>query len=152
MHRLCFALAVFPFCLALGGCGGSNTFAVTGKVSFEDGSPVPGGMIVFHPAESKDEKTHSADGTINADGTFKLRTFKPGDGAFVGNYKVTVIDPPSGGDDEDKRPPLVVDPKFAKPETSGLTFQVKAEANVFNITVKKAAKGARNVNRQGTGP
>jgi len=69
------------------GCGGSNheeTAQVIGKVTYQ-GTPVTKGRIAFYPAEGR-----PAMGTIQNDGTYSLTTFEPGDGALLGNHRVTI--------------------------------------------------------------
>src|SRR5262245_4436516 len=72
--------------LAGGGCGGSGTVKVRGTVTL-DGKPLSGAMVTFVPAE---EKGRAASGATQADGSFRLTTFKPDDGALPGDYKVMV--------------------------------------------------------------
>src|SRR5207248_6044689 len=63
-----------------------------------------------------------------ADGTFRLMSFKPGDGAPAGEYQVTVIYPMDrfnkflNGIDRLKG-------KFANPQKSGLTAKVEPTTN-----------------------
>jgi hypothetical protein len=62
------------------------------------------------------------------DGSFRLMSFKPGDGAPAGDYQVTVIFPMNrfskhlSGIDRLKG-------KFANPKTSGLTAKVEPKSN-----------------------
>jgi hypothetical protein len=89
-------LAAGLACLAtLAGCGGGGDFAtspVRGKVTFK-GEPVKAGTLNFRPlageGNTKSMPGKSAVGTINADGTYTLATYKPGDGAVVGKHEVT---------------------------------------------------------------
>ena len=70
-----------------------ETYPVRGKAVFSDGQPVPGGAIKF---ESQSDATVVANGQINRDGTFTLRTFKVGihaPGAIAGPHRITVIFP-----------------------------------------------------------
>src|SRR5262249_9934025 len=73
--------------LALVGVGcGSDTVKVRGPVTL-DGKPLPmGTAVTFVPVD----KGRSATGATQADGSFRLTTFKPEDGALPGEYKVTV--------------------------------------------------------------
>ncbi len=69
------------------GCGGSDhdeTAIVTGKVTYQ-GKPVTKGRIVFYPTNGR-----PAIGAIQSDGTYSLTTFEPGDGALLGNHRVTI--------------------------------------------------------------
>jgi hypothetical protein len=73
------------------GCGsgarspGARTAPVKGKVTYQ-GKPVKAGIVTFEP----DGAGKEAMGTINSDGTFELTTYKPGDGAVLGNHRVAV--------------------------------------------------------------
>ena len=66
------------------GCGGRAQ--VHGKVVFSDGSPLTYGTVNFTSGET------ICKGQIEKDGTFKMRTFKPGDGVPKGTYKVYITD------------------------------------------------------------
>jgi hypothetical protein len=61
---------------------------VRGTVTFE-GKPLPGGgVITFLPIDGETEKV--ANGTIAADGSYRLTTSKPDDGARPGEYRVVI--------------------------------------------------------------
>lgn len=70
------------------GCGSNSpkTVPVTGKISY-NGQPLSSGTVMLIP-ETADG--YGATGQILEDGTFKLTSFKPNDGAAPGTYKVTV--------------------------------------------------------------
>lgn len=70
--------------VACAGCGGRSQ--VSGKVVFSDGTPLTVGTVNF-----TDGKV-ACKGQIESDGTFKMRTFKPGDGVPAGTYKVFITD------------------------------------------------------------
>lgn len=84
----------------LTGCGGSAPFAiapVSGKVTFDDGSLIPGDRIVIRliPEDVKSvgkDVPAAAMGDLNpADGTFAgLTTLKFQDGAIPGKHKVVI--------------------------------------------------------------
>jgi hypothetical protein len=116
------------------GCG-SGRYTVTGRVTYEDGSPVEAGTVIGEATVNG--KLVGVQGNIASDGTFSLGSDRPGDGAPPGNYRVLVM-PVALGDAElaaGKRP--AVGGKYTKFETSGITFEVKPEANVLNITVER---------------
>jgi hypothetical protein len=102
------ALALGVACVA--GCGGRTTYQVTGRVQYNDGSPITGGVRVIR-LEPTDDTTAEirkvASGTIAPDGTFEMFTRKPGDGVIAGKYWVTftVMDKPMGGK-------LLIPPKY----------------------------------------
>ena len=77
------ALAIIASC----GCGSDSpkTVPVNGKISY-NGQPVTSGTVMLIPKEGG----YGATGQIQTDGTFKLTSFKPDDGAAPGTYAVTV--------------------------------------------------------------
>lgn len=111
------------------GCGGgSKTAPVHGRVSL-DGKPLTAGTVTFTP-----EAGRSATGYIQSDGTFSLTTFAEGDGALPGPHKVSVsggsVGPPQrpNFDTDDVKGAVskaVIPVKYANPDASGLTFEVK---------------------------
>jgi hypothetical protein len=151
------ALSIVPVCLmslsllAVCGCGsggGNKTYKVTGKVTFSDGSPLTEGIVVFSGDAME------AKGGINADGTYSLTSYKPGDGAPAGFYKVYLggnIYKPAATPAPPVDPTIeqylestttsgssvYIDEKFRDVSTSGLTCEVKGKTT-FNITVERA--------------
>ena len=116
------------------GCG-SGRYAVTGRVTYEDGSPVEAGTVIGEA--TVEGKAVSVQGNIEKDGTFAWGTERAGDGAPPGQYRVIVM-PVALGDAElaeGKQP--AVDGKYTHFDTSGITFEVKAQKNVLNITVSR---------------
>lgn len=78
------------------GCGGDSsdgrgTVMVTGVVKY-NGTPVENATVTLVPeaAVGPAGTRKGAFGRTAKDGTFKLITFKPGDGALPGKYKVMV--------------------------------------------------------------
>lgn len=93
-------IVVSVVCVA--GCGGRTTHQVTGKVQYQDGSPISGGIRVIRlePADDTTAEIRKvASGMIEPDGSFEMFTRKPGDGVIAGKYRVTltVMDKPMGG-------------------------------------------------------
>jgi hypothetical protein len=90
---------------AAGCTGGANTpYPVRGTV-YLDGQPateLAGGTVTFNSSELQ----KSASGPIEADGTYRLGSLKPGDGAVPGKYRVTVspAEVPEGGERGRRRP------------------------------------------------
>ena len=76
------------------GDGRPKVYPVQGKVSVK-GQPADGAKVTFFPtspeASSGAIKVPPSSGTVDASGVFQLETFKPGDGAPAGDYKVTVV-------------------------------------------------------------
>lgn len=52
-----------------------------------DGKVVPGGRVIFAPIGGG----QPAHGVLQSDGTFKLTTMHPDDGANVGIYQVSIV-------------------------------------------------------------
>ena len=91
--------------LLLAGCGESlpPTVPVTGTVIWQ-GKPLPDGQVVFKPKSiAEGLPKRPATGYINPDGTFRLATFRNGDGVVPGEYHVLVFSyvdqPPAENDD-----------------------------------------------------
>jgi hypothetical protein len=79
-----------------------------------------------------DENPFAAQGLIQPDGTFRLGTTRPGEGAIPGKYRVLIE--PSGEEG-------------VNAETSEPEFTVVAGVNHFTITAQKPEKKkARNKN------
>jgi hypothetical protein len=116
------------------GCG-SGRYPITGRVSYPDGSPVEAGTVVAEA--TVDGRLVGVQGNIGSDGSFRLGGDRPGDGAPPGQYRALIM-PVALGDlelSQGKTPS--VDGKFASYQTSGITFEVKPESNVLNITVTR---------------
>lgn len=134
------------FFVALGlstcGCGSGRpeTAPVHGQVTYQ-GKPVVEGTIIFYP-----QKGRPATASLAPDGTYRLTTFKPNDGATLGCYRVTIearrITPtivPPDGDPESVGtygPPKIVwllPEKYSGLQSSSLTAEVKRGDNTFNF-------------------
>jgi hypothetical protein len=88
----------------ISGCfrrSGPETAEVHGRVTL-NGQPVTPGRVLFFPMGTVGEGAGKpAQGLLNEDGEFELRTYEDGDGAVVGEHRITVLsnpDPMSGGD------------------------------------------------------
>jgi hypothetical protein len=68
------------------GCGQGKTVKVEGVVTL-DGKPLPAATVTYVPVGDG----RAASGRTDQDGTFRLTTFRPDDGAVPGEYKVTVV-------------------------------------------------------------
>ena len=128
---------VLGVCLLLCvGCG--KNVKVSGKVTFDDGSPLSIGMVIFRSGATQSKAP------IEKDGSYIVGTLKTGDGLPRGQYQVYI----TGAIDSKGisatgaalSPPVeLVDSKFTSPETSDLTCEVKGNT-VFNITVTPPKK------------
>jgi hypothetical protein len=121
------------------GCGTKDraTYPVSGKVVFDNGAPLAGGMVMFESEPAGSEPRYSSAGVIAADGTFQLSTFKEGDGAVAGKHRALVRVKRAG--DAEKPGAHAESPiasKFENFDTSGLTFTVEPGNNDLKIVVK----------------
>jgi hypothetical protein len=75
--------------LACAGCGSDRaaTFPVTGTVAFDDGQPVPYGIVEFRNEQSG----LSARASLDNSGRFELGTYAADDGAPAGKYRIIVV-------------------------------------------------------------
>jgi hypothetical protein len=126
------------------GCGkGDGPFPVEGQVVWEDGTPAKElhlGSVIF----DLPEKHTGAKGMIQPDGTFRLTTNKPDDGALVGEYKVMVVEGarrPLPGGDGSQMAPGRMDSKYSDPSTTDLTATVKPGVNKITLKVARAKRG-----------
>jgi hypothetical protein len=112
--------------LVFAGCG-SGGHGVSGKVTFEDGSPLTTGTVEL------DGPGGAGSGAIQPDGTYEI-TFGESGGVPDGTYRVKVeaFGEGTGG----PGPSLVAD-KYRSFEDSGLTVTVAGASQEFNITVEK---------------
>ena len=93
------ALLALAFVLAVVGCGSDNPFdqvQVSGKVTFDDGTPIPGEVhVTFVPqTDPLDPKTYPKNGYTRADaqGNFSAFTsYRDGDGVVQGKHKVLIV-------------------------------------------------------------
>jgi hypothetical protein len=94
------AVALVTAALAAAGCSRSNEWTkarppthVAGGVVTYRGEPVANGLVVFLTNPAYEKWTYgevAAFGETDSQGHFKLRTFRPGDGAVAGRHKVLV--------------------------------------------------------------
>lgn len=131
-------VSIFSITL-LCGCGQSNRkqiAPVTGVVTL-DGKPfTQGATVIFSPSAAG----KMSRGTVQSDGTFKLTTYEENDGAIIGKQNVGVsptIRLSGGIESEAPVTGSAIPKEYSAPETSGLTFEVKADqANHFLIPLK----------------
>lgn len=142
--RSAWAAMVAAAVLAVSGCGGNGKVSVNGRLTL-DQQPVEGALVTFIPVVEKQGQI--AHGTTDKDGVFQLTTTKPNDGAFPGEYKVTVVyaegaePPPAKGVKEAftgfeqaknlKPPKYKIPAKYENPETTDLRQKVPAGGEVI---------------------
>jgi hypothetical protein len=117
------------------GCGGSSGpfdfVPVSGKVTYEDGSPIPiaGMRIYFHSLEPPKDGMHVRPGvgSVAADGTFKeITSYKFADGLAFGKYKVSLVT-------NDTKVPK----DYTTPEKTPLQVDITESGQVLEIKVPK---------------
>lgn len=125
------AMTVFPGCKR-----NPRVVPVSGIVMYNN-KPLPFGSILFQP-----EKGQMAVGEIQVDGTFKLSSYGPNDGAVPGRHLVSVncyegqrpgSKQPEGG--EVSMGKLLIPLKYTRLGTSGLSADV-GDAPTQNIEIK----------------
>jgi len=126
---------------AMLGCGDDHppTYSVSGRVEFDDGTPVKAGQVELFARDAK----LNARGVIGRDGTFQLTTFHENDGAVEGTQDAIVLQflatERSGLAQHDHG--AAVDLKYADYQTSGLTIEVSAtEPNQPVLVVKRRSR------------
>lgn len=115
------------------GCGKKLNQA-TGKVTFEDGAPVKGGIVVFDGRDAKPPV--SMRGIIQEDGNYTMGTQSDHDGVTEGTFKVLITP---------KRPPTEQIPKDWPPfdlsyslyNKTPFTVTIKPGKNVNDFQVKR---------------
>ncbi len=118
--------------LLLTGCSGEHpaTYPVAGEV-LQNGQPVADASVVFT------SQGPLAKGTTDAAGKFTLRTFADGDGAVAGTHRVTItknVPQPAAADNPYPMTKNMLPAQFARPDTSGLTAEVKESGeNTFRF-------------------
>ena len=98
MLRSSSVLLVLAACCSLG-CGSSSPFdyiPVSGKITYDDGTPIPasGIRLGFRAIDAKpvgDAYPRPAEAVVDAQGNFGSATsYKPNDGLVPGKHKVTI--------------------------------------------------------------
>lgn len=146
MNRQSFVLvlaigALLP-CVYLSGCGNNRpaTYAVEGRILFEDGSSPKFGNIEFFSLEHK----LNARGKIQKDGSFQLTTFDENDGAVIGRHKIVIMQFVSNqlsgqlGVKIQHNHGDLVDKKYLDYRTSDLKWTIKSDGlNKVKLVVEK---------------
>src|SRR5436189_4588890 len=143
--------------IVLTGCSNSSrppTYPVTGTVTMQ-GKPVAGAVITFVPTSNEGE---AASAITDSEGKYALTTWRAGDGARPGEYRVkvskqeqTAVDPSKmvrnlSIEEEQKiyveskkpRPPAksLIPSKYQDDQTSGITHTVPKKSSVLDIKLE----------------
>jgi len=129
-----FAVLIFVLLFAAG-CGNQNV-QLRGTVTFEDGTPLTMGAVIFST------ETFMAGGSIDSEGRFVMGSYGMSDGLPPGTYKVyiagAVEELGGGGSDLSGMTQWsLIDPKFGNFATTPLTCEVPAPRNTFDIVVPR---------------
>lgn len=124
--RIRLVMPAILFCV-LAGC--SDNIKFSGKVTYEDGTPLTVGTVIFTTP------TFQADGEIQPDGSYRLGSLSPKDGLPAGMYQVFV----SGACKYEgiRQIPLVSN-EFTSRKDTPLTCEVSRKGpGTFDFQVKK---------------
>jgi hypothetical protein len=122
----------------LGICGGCaerppETYSTTVTITYADNKPVVGAQVALR----SDDGRFNARGTAGSDGSCRLTTFEPEDGAVLGHHTVIVAKPVLRGDPDVPYTGPRIASKYANLATSGLKITVTKDKtkNVFPLQV-----------------
>jgi hypothetical protein len=122
------AVTILIFCSALLGCsrripGEIPVFPVNGTI-LDGEKPLANAMVILHPA-SDTSKQLPARAMTDENGNFQVTTFRQGDGAALGKYKVTVeLYEPIKVEGNLVPGPNVLSKTFSNPTTSQFEVEV----------------------------
>jgi hypothetical protein len=135
----------------LSGCGSGGqleVYPVKGRITYNGKPMVGGGAISIIPQGSS--PSMDSGGEIGTDGSYELTTYKPGDGAVAGEYRVvitqTVFQEPKNVEDGAGAAPEAiaavpvadrVPAIYSDFSASPLKAQVKEESNELNFELTK---------------
>jgi hypothetical protein len=129
-----FAAVPIVVLVGLAGCAkdsADGVYPVRGKILY-NGRPVANAQVTFHPVNDATPKGVRPVGKVDKQGQFALTSFKDGDGAPAGEYRVTVVwylarqtRPVS----DETASANYLPPKYASVETSNLSVTVTPGTN-----------------------
>ncbi|MDR2346154.1 MAG: carboxypeptidase-like regulatory domain-containing protein [Planctomycetaceae bacterium] len=135
-NKICIFVCVeFLFFGFIIGCG--DNVNQSGRVIFDDGSPVPCGTICFLGGK------YQASGEIQSDGKFTIGSTRTNNGLLPGSYKVIIASSQKVIGTGDEGQPLfeeLVDGKFTDPEKTPLTAIVQGNNYSLEFKVEKFKK------------
>jgi len=136
-QRLLVPVALLAFLCSSCGNGENHkpVFPVEGKLLCSDGQFPAGAHIYLHPVDTSSPEVPRPSGTVGADGSFKLTTYTPNDGAPAGKYSVTVVWLGKAKMNDDTEPLLPY--RYQDPTTSQLTAEVQEGPTTLSLTVNK---------------
>jgi len=111
-----------------------NVHPVRGTV-FLDGAPLAGAYVVLQARAGG--KGGRGDARTEADGSFVLSTYQPGDGAVEGEYAVTVVLRQPFVDAAGRPGPNQLPERYSKVETTPLRVEVKPGVNDLILEMQR---------------
>ncbi len=132
--RPCLVLALIALMPVTAGCqkdGKTPVYPVRGSV-FYKGKPAAGIVVVIRPVAGGTARPSS--GTTSADGSFRITTFAPDDGAPAGEYVVTLTLPRSQADAAtgDELTDDLLKGRYSEPAKSSWKITVRDGENVLD--------------------
>lgn len=126
---------VLPLFAAAIGCSQSDrvpVYPVEGQLSF-NGAPLSNAFVVLHPRAPTDKRVLAARAQTDAAGKFQVTTYEQADGAAEGEYAITVESfKPIKTANGLEPGPNILPPKFARPDSSGITVTVAKGKNTLD--------------------
>ena len=122
----------------LAGCG-KSTYPVNGRIAVPGETVSPKELTDYLVMLQSVDQPVGATGVVQPDGTFRVSTHQPNDGAIPGKHKAVIV-PPAGMGGDAPRPRSALDPKYEAFETSGLEVDVKPQTNDVTLTVQRRKK------------
>ncbi|HEX4414775.1 MAG TPA: hypothetical protein VH107_14165 [Lacipirellulaceae bacterium] len=124
-------LVLFAVCW---GCGSDSPFKyvrASGRITYEDGSPIPGGIRLMFVPDGIEAigNAHARMGIANVDSTGKVESvtsYKPGDGLVPGKHKVVI----QGAADRGGTPAV------PKEDTAAETTKITVDTNSLPFEIK----------------
>jgi serine/threonine protein kinase len=105
-----------------------NKGQVTGRVDFQQ-RPVTAGRLTFYPEQGQRPGALLPFGMLQSNGMYRVTALEPG------SYRVTVESVGNQGPEGAPGVRVLIPPKYANPNTSGLLVTVKAGYNTWNVNL-----------------
>jgi hypothetical protein len=140
MYRFAFIVSAV---LLLASCGSNlpKTIRVSGQVTFDGQPPPAAGSVLFLPIEAAEGfPSRPASGAFGTDGSFKAKTFEPGDGLMPGKYLLAIEcwdTPPSMQGNPGKSH---VPKKYQSPQTSEFKLDITRDMGPQEIKLDVVTK------------
>jgi len=130
-------------CIGLAGCSEQKMADVAGRIVYAEDDAVAADLagfrvsfFCFFEGDDGKKKRITATGLVQEDATFTLSTYEAGDGVVLGTHQVAVTPPVLFGDNVKLSKPII-DPRFSRPDQSGLTAEVDDDTEVV-LKVQRA--------------